>query len=82
MPGHDQLTALDAAFLELEQADDGALIHTGNDVAMQAKRRRLRTTAPHPLHPADAGAMPDGTAIPSTRGGAIPTPVVRSGEWW
>jgi diacylglycerol O-acyltransferase / wax synthase len=29
MPGSDQLTALDAAFLELEQADDGALMHIG-----------------------------------------------------
>ena len=29
MPGNDQLTALDAAFLELEQADDGALMHIG-----------------------------------------------------
>src|SRR5690242_5065936 len=29
MHGHDQLTALDAAFLELEQADDGALMHIG-----------------------------------------------------
>jgi diacylglycerol O-acyltransferase len=29
MPAHDQLTALDAAFLELEQADDGALMHIG-----------------------------------------------------
>ena len=29
MSGNDQLTALDAAFLELEQADDGALMHIG-----------------------------------------------------
>ena len=29
MAGNDQLTALDAAFLELEQADDGALMHIG-----------------------------------------------------
>lgn len=29
MPGNDQLTALDAAFLELEEADDGALMHIG-----------------------------------------------------
>jgi hypothetical protein len=29
MPGNDQLTALDAGFLELEQADDGALMHIG-----------------------------------------------------
>src|SRR5512132_2533862 len=29
MPGDDQLTALDAAFLELEQADDGAAMHIG-----------------------------------------------------
>ena len=29
MPANDQLTALDAAFLELEQADDGALMHIG-----------------------------------------------------
>lgn len=28
MPGNDHLTALDAAFLELEQADGGALMHT------------------------------------------------------
>ena len=28
-PRNDQLTALDAAFLELEQADDGALMHIG-----------------------------------------------------
>jgi diacylglycerol O-acyltransferase len=29
MPANDQLTALDAAFLELEQADDSALMHIG-----------------------------------------------------
>ena len=29
MPVNDQLTALDAAFLELEQADDSALMHIG-----------------------------------------------------
>lgn len=29
MSGHDQLTALDATFLELEQADDSALMHIG-----------------------------------------------------
>ena len=29
MAGNDQLTALDAAFLELEEADDGALMHIG-----------------------------------------------------
>jgi diacylglycerol O-acyltransferase / wax synthase len=29
MPAHDQLTALDATFLELEQADDSALMHIG-----------------------------------------------------
>ena len=29
MPGNDQLTALDATFLELEQADDSALMHIG-----------------------------------------------------
>jgi diacylglycerol O-acyltransferase / wax synthase len=29
MPSNDQLTALDAAFLELEQADDSALMHIG-----------------------------------------------------
>jgi WS/DGAT/MGAT family acyltransferase len=29
MPANDQLTALDASFLELEQADDGALMHIG-----------------------------------------------------
>ena len=29
MPANDQLTALDATFLELEQADDGALMHIG-----------------------------------------------------
>lgn len=29
MPANDQLTALDATFLELEEADDGALMHIG-----------------------------------------------------
>src|ERR1035437_7954047 len=29
MSANDQLTALDATFLELEQADDGALMHIG-----------------------------------------------------
>ena len=29
MPANDQLTALDATFLELEQSDDGALMHIG-----------------------------------------------------
>ena len=29
MPVNDQLTALDASFLELEEADDGALMHIG-----------------------------------------------------
>jgi diacylglycerol O-acyltransferase len=29
MAAHDQLTALDATFLELEQADDSALMHIG-----------------------------------------------------
>jgi hypothetical protein len=29
MPANDQLTALDATFLELEQADDSALVHIG-----------------------------------------------------
>jgi diacylglycerol O-acyltransferase / wax synthase len=29
MPANDQLTALDATFLELEQADDGAVMHIG-----------------------------------------------------
>ena len=30
MPAHDQLTALDATFLELEEADDSALMHIGS----------------------------------------------------
>ena len=38
MPGHDQLTALDAAFLELEQADDGALIHARDQGAARCIR--------------------------------------------
>ena len=29
MPANDQLTALDATFLELEQADDSAVMHIG-----------------------------------------------------
>ena len=29
MPANDQLTALDATFLELEQSDDSALMHIG-----------------------------------------------------
>jgi diacylglycerol O-acyltransferase / wax synthase len=29
MPAHDHVTALDATFLELEQADDSALVHIG-----------------------------------------------------
>lgn len=29
MRANDQLTPLDASFLELEQADDGALMHIG-----------------------------------------------------
>ncbi|MGO9905584.1 MAG: wax ester/triacylglycerol synthase domain-containing protein [Solirubrobacteraceae bacterium] len=29
MPANDQLTALDATFLELEEADDSALMHIG-----------------------------------------------------
>jgi diacylglycerol O-acyltransferase len=32
MPANDQLTALDATFLELEQADDSALMHIGATV--------------------------------------------------
>ena len=36
MPGNDQLTALDAAFLELEQADDGALMHIGAALVFDA----------------------------------------------
>src|SRR5512142_2978846 len=36
MPAKDQLTALDATFLELEQADDSALMHIGAALAFDA----------------------------------------------
>jgi hypothetical protein len=36
MPASDQLTALDATFLELEQADDGALMHIGGALVFEA----------------------------------------------
>jgi WS/DGAT/MGAT family acyltransferase len=35
MSGHDQLTALDATFLELEQADDSALMHIGGALVFE-----------------------------------------------
>ena len=37
MPAHDELTALDATFLELEQADDGALMHIGGAMVFEAR---------------------------------------------
>ena len=40
MPAHDQLTALDATFLELEQADDSALMHIGAALVFDAAARR------------------------------------------
>ena len=36
MPTHDELTALDATFLELEEADDGALMHIGGALVFDA----------------------------------------------
>jgi diacylglycerol O-acyltransferase len=36
MPANDQLTALDATFLELEQADDSALMHIGGALVFAA----------------------------------------------
>jgi diacylglycerol O-acyltransferase len=35
MPSNDQLTALDATFLELEQADDSALMHIGGALVFE-----------------------------------------------
>ena len=35
MPAHEQLTALDATFLELEQADDSALMHIGGALVFE-----------------------------------------------
>ena len=35
MPANDQLTALDATFLELEQADDSALMHIGGALVFE-----------------------------------------------
>ena len=35
MSSNDQLTALDATFLELEQADDGALMHIGGTLVFE-----------------------------------------------
>jgi hypothetical protein len=35
MPANDQLTALDASFLGLEQADDGALMHIGGTLVFE-----------------------------------------------
>ena len=40
MPANDQLTALDATFLELEQADDSALMHIGGALLFDAASRR------------------------------------------
>lgn len=36
MPANDQLTALDATFLELEQADDSALMHIGGVLVFES----------------------------------------------
>jgi len=36
MPANDQLTALDATFLELEQSDDSALMHIGAALVFEA----------------------------------------------
>jgi Wax ester synthase-like Acyl-CoA acyltransferase domain len=35
MPASDQLTALDATFLKLEQADDSALMHIGGALVFE-----------------------------------------------
>jgi len=35
MSSNDQLTALDATFLELEQADDSALMHIGGTLVFE-----------------------------------------------
>ena len=49
MPARDQLTALDATFLELEQADDSALMHIGSAMLFEplpgGGHRRSRTCA-------------------------------------
>src|ERR1035437_11087043 len=38
MPANDQLTALDATFLEREQADDSALMHIGGALVFEPLR--------------------------------------------
>jgi diacylglycerol O-acyltransferase / wax synthase len=37
MPANDQLTALDATFLELEQADDSGLMHIGGALVFEPR---------------------------------------------
>ena len=56
MPDHDQLTALDATFLELEQSDDSALMHIGSALVFDPLPgggapgiRELRTHLEHRL---------------------------------
>jgi diacylglycerol O-acyltransferase / wax synthase len=44
MPARDQLTALDATFLELEEADDGALMHIGAALVFEPLPSRASPT--------------------------------------
>jgi diacylglycerol O-acyltransferase len=44
MPTHDGLTALDATFLELEEADDSALMHIGGALVFEAPLGRRAPT--------------------------------------
>lgn len=66
MSAKDQLTALDATFLELEQADDSALMHIRGALVVRAAPRRRDAgdrvgaraprTAPEPVAPLPAEA--------------------------
>ena len=50
MPASEQLTALDATFLELEQADDSALMHIGGALVFDAVVPRSVRVAEAPSH--------------------------------
>ncbi len=72
MPANDQQTALDATFLELEQADDSAVMHIGGALLFE------------PLPGVEAAGDLDGAPAPRTAPGpvaALPAEAQRAVQW-
>ena len=82
MPANDRLTALDATFLELEQADDSALMHIGGALllappagatapAIGTVREHLEQRLDLVLHPRTSSTCLAPVAFPGPRGSPI-----------